>query len=66
MQDGFLGFSESDRISSMRGTPRVTFDLDATPAKWKVLSVHLCSRLSDALGSDDAHHLSRSDDSLLV
>ena len=38
-KDGFLGFSDNDKISSILGTPRVTFDLDATPAKWKVLSV---------------------------
>ena len=37
--EGFLGFSESDKISSIRRRPRVTFDFDATPAKWNVLSV---------------------------
>ena len=40
VHDGFFGFSDNDKISSIRGTPRVTFDLDATPAKLNVLSVN--------------------------
>ena len=31
--DGCFGLSESDKISSIRGTPRVTFDLEEIPAK---------------------------------
>ena len=27
------GFFVNDKISSIRGTPRVTFDFEATPAK---------------------------------
>ena len=37
--DGFFGFFVNRKISSILGTPRVTFDLDATPLKWKVFSV---------------------------
>jgi exonuclease I len=33
VNDGFLSDADRDNISSIRGTPRVTLDLDAIPAK---------------------------------
>ena len=40
VNDGFFGFFVNRKISSIRGTPRVTFDLDATPTLWKVFKVN--------------------------
>ena len=37
--EGLSGFRVSLKISSILGTPRVTLDLVATPAKWKVFNV---------------------------
>ena len=40
MHDKLFGLSLNDNISSIRGTPRVTLDFEATPAKWKVFNVN--------------------------
>ena len=57
VRDGFLGFSRSKDLLNT-GTPRVTFDLDATPAKWNVFKCHLCSRLTDRLCRNHSDSLS--------
>ena len=48
LSDGFLISLDNDNISSILGTPRVTFDLDATPAKWNVFRV-ICVETSPIL-----------------